>query len=476
VTERSSDFPLGPSDYGALALARATVLFALLGCSTSSDLLAARESGTTAGRPGAAGRGSAAGNAGVGGATASAGLSGAGDFSGGRAGSANLAGLGGMLVAGAGMNAAGGSVAGAGGSSGHGGAVGGGGAGGPVMGVAGASGASGRGGAGGGTSDGAEVTLKVFDQIPQFGIYGTRNPSYMPPAGVLMWSYGTVFLAELDATQKAALRAELAVRLTYHAQCDNYDRLGSLFFIAAPSGKVPEPSDPRIEIVRYITPFSDHTQGTLATYAYPDADVSAYASTLADTSKDVWIGITSGANPYDGDPCTDADVTPDFREVGYKFTVELVSKGAALSGPGTTLSARSYSAEKKAPIVALFENPGGALTGRVTVIVSGHGSDAGGDEYMNTHDTLTLDGAELGSFETEIDCAPYAEFSPDGNPGIFRANLGGNPRNWCPGALVTTHSFPASLKAGESTVSLAVSPDDLPSGSYYATTINFTSP
>ena len=67
-------------------------------------------------------------------------------------------------------------------------------------------------------------------------------------------------------------------------------------------------------------------------------------------------------------------------------------------------------------------------------------------------------------------------FSPDGNPGIFRNNKSSNPRNWCPGALVAAHTFPATLDTGSNTVSLAVTPSQIPSGSFYATSINFTSP
>lgn len=335
--------------------------------------------------------------------------------------------------------------------------------------------ANGGGGSAAAGSSGAS-TLQVFDRIPQFGIYATRDPNYAPPAGVLMWSYGTVFAVKLSEQQKAAIRSNLVVRLTYHAQCDNYDRIGSLFFISAGAGQVPTVKDRRVEIVRYITPFSDYTQGALATYVYPDADVSAYASALADASKDVWIGIVSGANPYDGDPCTGAAVTPEFRAVGYKFSVEFISSGVGLAAPGSAFAALSHSSEKKVPIAATFENPGDEVSGRVTVIVSGHGSDSGGVEYSNTRHAVTLGGTELGSFDTKVDCAPYAKYSPDGNPGIFRSNTSSNPRNWCPGALVVAHTFPATLKAGKNAVSLTSAKTDVPSGSFYATSINFTSP
>jgi hypothetical protein len=320
-------------------------------------------------------------------------------------------------------------------------------------------------------------TFKVFDQIPQFGIYAETNPkNYSPPEGMLMWSFGTLMVRKLADAEKARVLSKLSLRLTYHAQCDNYDRLGSLFFILKPTGQAPSEKDPRIELVRFITPFSNYTRGTLATYVYADADISAYAGTLADTSQDVWLGVASGANPYDGDPCTNAQVTPEFRQVGYKISAELLSSGAPVNGTPITLSAKSYQSETSLPVRGSFENPGETLSGRVTVIVSGHGSSAGGCEYMHTDDVLRVNDEQVGTFSTQIDCATYARYSPDGNQGIFRNNGGSNPRNWCPGSLVAPRTYPATLKPGANPVTLSISPTQVPSGSYYSTTIVFTSP
>src|SRR5687768_2069854 len=102
----------------------------------------------------------------------------------------------------------------------------------------------------------APATFNVFTQIPQFGIYVYAEPDYTPPDGVQMWSYGTEFITRLTAEQQAQIGADLAARITYHAQCDNYDRLGGLFFIVKPRGQAPAPTDVRTELVRFITPFS----------------------------------------------------------------------------------------------------------------------------------------------------------------------------------------------------------------------------
>src|SRR4051812_19961444 len=101
------------------------------------------------------------------------------------------------------------------------------------------------------------ATFNIYDHLPQFGIYVSTDPvNYTPPPGVLMWSHGTVFVTRLSLEQKIKIGADVAARLTYHAQCDNYDRLGGLFFIIKPIGQMPAPTDERIELVRFITPFS----------------------------------------------------------------------------------------------------------------------------------------------------------------------------------------------------------------------------
>jgi hypothetical protein len=321
-----------------------------------------------------------------------------------------------------------------------------------------------------------EATFRVFDQQPQFGIYTSSDPmNYTPPEGVLMWSYGTVFVTKLTADQKAQIGDHLAARITYIAQCDNYDRIGGLFFIAEPPGQMPQVTDPRVELVRFITPFSDFRQGDLATHTYPDADISAFAHTLADPDKDIWFGIAGGSNPYDGDPCTNA--APEFAQVGFKYSVDLYSKGDLSPGESLTLTAVGGVSETMTPITGTFTNPGTSdATGHVTVIVSGHGPGAGGDEYEYTSDEVKVNGQSIGTFSTMIDCAEFAQFSPDGNPGIFQQNTTNNPRNWCPGALVPSHTFEATLPPGDSTVSLEITPGTVPDGSYYWTSISFGAP
>jgi hypothetical protein len=220
----------------------------------------------------------------------------------------------------------------------------------------------------------------------------------------------------------------------------------------------------------------------------------------------VWIGMGGGSYPnYPNapgqfNPCTGRQVPPgsDLLEVGFSYSLDFVSTmpltpGAAMAISAFTLPATGPDAGAahsisnvpltSTPIEGTITNPGTtSVSGHVTIIISGHGAAQGGDEYEYTQDTVELGsldphgGTELGTFSTMIDCAPYAAASPDGNPGIFQGGTTNNPRSWCPGSLVSSHTFPATLAPGSNDVVLSVTPGQVPSGSYFQTSITFTSP
>lgn len=318
----------------------------------------------------------------------------------------------------------------------------------------------------------APGTFTAFSDIPQFGMYATSPPVYTPPAGVLMQRNGTRFLTQITPAQQAKIGTDARARVTYHAQCDNYDRLGALFLVFKPHGELPTEADADagMEVARWVTPFSDYWQGSKATYTFADADLAPFAALMASTKKDVWIGIDGGSNPYNGDPCTKRNVTPEFRAVGFRYSVDVVSSAAAPTAPerrpsGPVLKANYTAVPIEGSAPSRRTGPGKAI-----VIVSGHGSDNGGNEYKHTNDTLTVNGVVVGSFSTKVNCASYRKYSPDGNPFLFMNNNGSNPRNWCPGALVPARVFPVTLTKNN-TVRLDMDDASVPAGSYYPTSI-----
>ena len=309
-------------------------------------------------------------------------------------------------------------------------------------------------------------TVQVFDHIPQYGIYVSTDPAnYTPPPGVLMWSHGTEYARKLSVTEKDLIGDDVALQITYHAQCDNYDRFASVFYISLPAGTTPTVTTARTTLVDFISPFSDAWQGTYANHAYPSVAIASFASALADPDNDVWVGISGGSNPYSGDPCdSHSGLSTDYKAVGFLYSLALVSTQTLTPGGNRNVHALM---SRQGMTTSTFTTPTASpttsgLSGVLMVSMAGYGSAAGGQEYTNT--TITFKDAgnnTVASFSDKIDCSSYAQYSPDGNPGIFQNNNSSNPRSWCPGAIVPTRFF-----------NLAT----LPASIYYNVTIGNASP
>ncbi|WP_242111847.1 discoidin domain-containing protein [Luteimonas aquatica] len=298
------------------------------------------------------------------------------------------------------------------------------------------------------TAAAGEQVVQVLDQVPQFGIYRSTEPTtYTPPAGVLMWKRGTEYARKLSDAEKAKIGDDVALRITYHAQCDPYDRFASAFFISMPKGVAPTVDTPRVTFTDFISPFSDMYQGAKATRVYPDAPMDPYAAALANPDRDIWVGISGGSNPqYGGDACEThvPKVTdPAIAEVGFKYSLALVStKPFTAGGDPDVISFLSRSDEKDDNITTGTASHSANLgIATLAVSIAGYGASSGGQEYTNTSISVKFNGAQIATFSTKIDCASYEQYSPRGNPGIFRNNNTTNPRSWCPGALVPMRYF-----------------------------------
>lgn len=292
----------------------------------------------------------------------------------------------------------------------------------------------------------AEKIVQVLDQVPQFGIYRSTEPTtYTPPAGLLMWKRGTEFARKLSDAEKAKIGDDVALRITYHAQCDPYDRFASAFFISTAKGTTPTVDTPRVTFTDFISPFSDMWQGAKATRVYPDAPMDPYAAALANPDRDIWVGISGGSNPqYGDDACENHGVTdPAIAEVGFKYSLALVSTKALTPGSDPDVIGLLSRSSEKDDSITTATTAHSANLGIATLAVSiaGYGAASGGQEYTNTNIAVKLNGAQIATFSTKIDCASYEQFSPRGNPGIFRNNNSSNPRSWCPGALVPMRYF-----------------------------------
>ncbi|GAA4425172.1 discoidin domain-containing protein [Actinokineospora soli] len=297
-------------------------------------------------------------------------------------------------------------------------------------------------------------TVALFDRVPMFGMYSWEQPDYTPPPGVLMWNRGTEYARKLSDLEKSRIGADAELRITYHAQCDNYDRIGTTFMISVPRGQTPTAETPRTTLRDFITPFSNYWQGAKATYQFPAAPIGVFAKALADPDRDTWIGIGGGSNPRPDDACQSRSVEPAFRKIGFKYSLSVVSSAPVAPGDRDVVSLMAGS-EQKTNAITAGPAPVGAQQGVLAVTIAGYGSDDGGEEYSSTTVAVKVNDKAVGSFSTGVDCAAFEQHSPDGNVGIFRNNLTTNPRSWCPGDLVRMWTAPVdSLGTGPVTVKL----------------------
>lgn len=324
------------------------------------------------------------------------------------------------------------------------------------------------------------IIAQVLDQAPQFGVYRSTEPTtYTPPAGVLMWGKGTEHVRKLTVAEKAAIGDDVALRITYHAQCDPYDRFASVFYISTALGVAPTATTPRTTLVDFISPFSDMWQGVKATRVYPDVPINAFASALSNPNRDVWVGISGGSNPQYGEdscekhrpPVTD----PAIAEVGFKYSLALVGRAPLSAGlDREVVTFLSRTEQTKDTIdTASVAHSGDHNTGVLMVSIAGYGASSGGQEYTNTTITVKSGAQTLASFSTAIDCATYEQYSPRGNPGLFRNNTTSNPRSWCPGAVVPTRFFDLGTLPANLQYTLKVgNPSPWTADSLYRTSIN----
>ena len=327
-----------------------------------------------------------------------------------------------------------------------------------------------------GTPSAGPGAVAVFDKLPMFGMYSWEQPDYTPPAGVLMWNRGTEYVRKLTDLEKSRIGADANLRITYHAQCDNYDRLGTTFMISVPRGQTPTPETQRTALRDFITPFSNYWQGAKATYAFPPAPIGVFAKALANPDRDTWIGIGGGSNPYPGDACENKQVDNAFRKIGFKYSLSITSSTPLPTGDRDAVSLLAGSEQKTNAITAgpaAHTAAGGK--GLLAVTIAGYGSDDGGEEYSNTTVTVTANDKPVGSFSTAVDCAAFEQHSPDGNPGIFRNNTTTNPRSWCPGDLVRLWTASVDgIGAGPLTVKLNHNrPTPFSAWSSYRTSVAF---
>lgn len=276
--------------------------------------------------------------------------------------------------------------------------------------------------------------------------------------------------------------SETEMDVTINALCDNYDRIGNISVALVPKGSETYNPDEvtRVELARFITPFMDknkypghvgyHYDGRLVSLLFQDRNLRE--------TYDLWLEYEVFGIPYAANEqiagcksrndvfagtltftCYD-DPAPARRD---HVLVPIVMKKPEFKGHNfNNYSELGTDTIGTATKTYRFSVPeGGCSDSNLTLIMSNHGANAGGEEYIPRTHLLYLDGELIATWKNGKDCEPWRYVNTQAN-GIY----GLSPKspmnwtknsNWCPGDAIPTRVFGlGKMEAGEHEVMIRV--------------------
>lgn len=394
------------------------------------------------------------------------------------------------------MGGASGAAGGVGGTSGTGGGASGtgaalsGGAGGLAGGGGSLSGKGGQGSGGsaagsGGSGDGGgpplgPVTLELIKGAIFYDGYAETVKEPLPEGLVRLEN--SVITTRLTAETRAVIQPHLELDVTIGARCDNYDRIGSVRLALADKGATSyDPKQtPRLEIARFITPFMNKNAEPREVSYHWDIDhvAAILRSPAIDEKYDFWLELSVFGVPYaanqevagcanrsdvfEGAVTLKSDSSKPPRDIDVLIPLAFDApfndyQQGASDQLGVTKKTLNFGLERD------------ITDAELVFIISQHGANSGGEEYVRRRHFVRFDGELVLEFTPgRPSCEPFRKYNTQSN-GIY----GLSPRsdaewqsfsNWCPGDVIDTrHVDLKSLVAGQHSVVFDV-PDAVFSG------------
>jgi len=356
-----------------------------------------------------------------------------------------VVGAGGATASG-GAGAGGGAATGGGGSTGAGGAL--------QSGGASTGGQALTGGTTGSATGGSftgPTEVPVLDEVIFYDGYASVVDEVLP-AGVVRID-NSLITTQLTDEQLELIQAHLKLETRIFARCDNYDRIGSVRLALAEKGaKTYDPATtPRIELARFITPFMDkNREPGVVTYNWTvDHLASILRSEALRAQFDFWLELSVFGVPYaaneevagcsgrsdvfagsvtlHSDSSTETSAVNLLVPVASNESFNDYQVGAS-DQLGTTQKTLSFSLDK-------------AADAQIVLIISQHGANSGGEEYVRREHFVTLDGAPVLRFRPgRTSCEPYRGANTQAN-GIYGPSARSDQEwqsfsNWCPGDVI----------------------------------------
>ena len=308
----------------------------------------------------------------------------------------------------------------------------------------------------------------VFDAGLDDGVYRMKNSLYSTP---------------LPMEQLTDLGDGLTLDVTIGALCDNYDRISSLCLAFVPKGASTYDYDKvrRIEIARLITPFMNkNISPTEVPYTF---DIPNVANLLRDPALradcDLWMEFEVFGVPY----AANKEVAGcSGRNDVFEGTVDLVYTPAEEARPSEgnvlvpinvkylddrgNINFNNYT-ESATDTLGIttktyeFEVPEDVADSKVYLILTNHGANSGGEEYVRRLHLVYYDGDIVLSYTPGgVSCEPYRVYNTQPN-GIYAnsrpESFWKTQSNWCPGQAVPIREIPlGAQKAGKHKVMIRV--------------------
>lgn len=274
---------------------------------------------------------------------------------------------------------------------------------------------------------------------------------------------------------------DLGLHVVIGALCDNYDRIGNINLALVEKGAESYKTDEvtRVELVRFITPFMNKNKmPDEVPYDYIcDAASYIFRDSKLREKYDYWIEFEVFGIPYAANEqvagCKDRNdvfrgtlyfesyTTPAPKTDEHVFVPIVIKNPEYIGHNLNNYSERGTDEIGKCIKTWEFEVPETVEDGRITLIMSNHGANAGGEEYIRRLHIISFDGEEALTYTPGgVSCEPYRQYNTQGN-GIYSnkrpESFWKNYSNWCPGAAIPVREINlGKVEAGTHKVTISV--------------------
>lgn len=306
-----------------------------------------------------------------------------------------------------------------------------------------------------------EATLNVYDHVVFYDGYQGEVIDKDVNDGVLRFR-NSLYSTKIDSSRLDEIGDDLRMDVTIGALCDNYDRIGNVNLAFVPKGA--ETYDyqtvDRIEVTRFITPFMNkNKEPHEVPYTYEIANVGKI---LKDkdlrTKYDYWLefelfGIPYAANTQVVGCANRNDVFEGTINFAYTPLAEKVEESGNVVVPiyikypedRGNINLNNYNEHATDTLGVTtrtfeFEVPQNVTDSKIYLILTNHGANAGGEEYVRRQHLVYYDGDVVLSYTPGgVSCEPYRQYNTQANGiyGTSRSEISWKlSSNWCPGQAV----------------------------------------